>query len=35
MYQPRHLDFDLSRITSLPPADVVVDLAGRLIMPSA
>ena len=31
MYQPQHLDFNLARIESSPPADAVLDLASRLI----
>ena len=31
MYQPQHLSFDLGRLASSPPPDVVLDVAGRLV----
>ena len=31
MYQPQHFSFNLSRLTTSPPAQVVLDLASRLV----
>jgi aryl-alcohol dehydrogenase-like predicted oxidoreductase len=31
MYQPQHFSFNLSRLTTSPPAEVVLDLASRLV----
>jgi aryl-alcohol dehydrogenase-like predicted oxidoreductase len=31
MYQPQHLSFNFSRLTTSPPAEVVLDLASRLV----
>jgi aryl-alcohol dehydrogenase-like predicted oxidoreductase len=31
MYQPQHFSFNLSRLTTSPPAGVVLDLASRLV----
>ena len=31
MYQPQHLSFNLSRLTTSPPMGVVLDLASRLV----
>ena len=31
MYQPQHFSFNLSRLTTSPPTEVVLDLASRLV----
>ena len=33
MYQPQHFSFNLSRLTTSPPAEVVLNLASRLVSP--
>jgi aryl-alcohol dehydrogenase-like predicted oxidoreductase len=34
MYQSQHFRFNLSRLTTSPPAEVVLDLASRLVSPN-